>query len=177
MIKTGMESELMALAEEVSQRENCVLYDLEFVTGHRGKGRILRVFIDRSESAGASIDDCANVSRGLSLLLDVKELVEGGHYDLEVSTPGLERRLKTAKHFALAIGKTAKVKSRSPLDPVEPTTVPAPTAVRGTLLAADETTYTISDGTRPWKGLIADIERAQLVHEFPQPGLTAKKKR
>jgi len=91
------------LASEVAERENCVLYDLESVG--QGKGKILRVFIDRHEG-GVSHDDCANVSRGLGLLLDVDGAMEEiGPYSLEVSSPGLERHLRTSKHYEAAVDK------------------------------------------------------------------------
>lgn len=89
------------IAEEVAQREGCELYDFEVVGS--GKGRVLRVYIDKEN--GIDIEDCSNVSKGLNLLLDVEDIVPGGMYNLEVSSPGLDRHLKTIKHFSKAIGK------------------------------------------------------------------------
>ena len=94
------------LASEVCVRENCELYDVE-MTG-TGGGRIVRVYVDRFDENGRSIvgiDECANVSRGLNLILDVEDIIPGGAYDLEVSTPGLDRRLRKPAHFQKAIGK------------------------------------------------------------------------
>lgn len=86
------------LAEDVCARENCRLYELEFVG--QGKQRALRVFIDKPGVAeGVSLDDCANVSNGLSLQLDVEDLIPGDEYNLEVSSPGLERRLSSSWHY------------------------------------------------------------------------------
>ncbi len=94
-------------AEQIARRENCFLYDLE-LTG-KGQGRILRVFIDKEGAEGVSIDDCSRVSRGLDLVLDVEDLVPGGAYSLEVSSPGLERRLTQAWHYEKAIGQKVQL--------------------------------------------------------------------
>jgi len=93
------------LAEEVARREGCFLYDVEH-TG-TGRGRILRIFIDKEDGVG--IDDCSNVSKGLNLLLDVENVVPGDMYNLEVSTPGLDRLLKKKWHFEKVVGKKVYV--------------------------------------------------------------------
>ncbi|MGZ3690793.1 MAG: ribosome maturation factor RimP [Pseudobdellovibrio sp.] len=89
------------IAQEVAQREGCFLYDLEH-TGS-GRGRILRIYIDKENGVG--IEDCSNVSKGMNLLLDVENVVPGEMYNLEVSTPGLDRHLKKLWHFEKAVGK------------------------------------------------------------------------
>lgn len=95
-----------SIAGEIAAREGCLLYDLEFL---EAGSRTLRVYIDR-ESGGATLDDCVNVSRGLNLALDVADVIPGGAYDLEVSTPGLERKLTQEWHFQRAVGETVQVK-------------------------------------------------------------------
>ena len=77
------------------------LYDIEF------SGRILRVTIDKPDGVG--INDCADVSRLLNPLLDVEELVPGGKYELEVSSPGLDRALRRPEHFQSVMGKRIHV--------------------------------------------------------------------
>ena len=91
------------MAEQIAMREGCKLYLIEFSGG--SGGRTLRVYIDKSIEGGATLDDCAKVSRGLNLLLDETDSIPGGHYNLEVSTPGVERPLKKPWHFAEASGK------------------------------------------------------------------------
>ena len=61
------------------------------------------------------IKDCSNVSKGLNLRLDVEDIVPGGMYNLEVSTPGLDRHLKKKWHFEKAIGQKIYVKLSSSL--------------------------------------------------------------
>ena len=106
------------MAAEVAGREGCEIYDFDFVGG--GNSRALRIFIDKlptvlddgtSVNKGVSIEDCSNVSRGLNLLLDVDDVIPGGAYNLEVSSPGLERPLRSAAHFKRAAGTRAYVKT------------------------------------------------------------------
>lgn len=96
------------IAEDVCLREGCVLYDVEFLG--TGQGRTLRVYIDK-DSGGAGIEDCSNVSKGINLLLDVEDIVPGGNYHLEVSTPGIDRLLKKRWHFDKAVGKKIWVRT------------------------------------------------------------------
>ena len=106
MLSDNQLDQVRKFAEEVAAREGCVLYDLEF---NDGPARSLRVYIDRAPG-GVSIDDCANVSRGLNLRLDVEDAIPGGEYNLEVSSPGLDRKLTQAWHFQQAVGKTIRFK-------------------------------------------------------------------
>ena len=64
------------LAQEVAEREGCILYDVE--NSGSGKGRILRIYIDKE--GGVGIEDCSNVSKGLNLMLDVEDIVPGAMY-------------------------------------------------------------------------------------------------
>jgi ribosome maturation factor RimP len=107
-------SEIRRMAEEVTAREGCYLYDIEFVGS--GQGRVLRVTIDKEAEGGVSVDDCSRVSRGLNEVLDAQEeIIPGGAYELEVSSPGLERVLKEPRHYERAIGKKVLVRTFAPL--------------------------------------------------------------
>ena len=80
----------------------------------RGKGEpLLRVYIDGPE--GINIEDCAQVTRQLSALLDVEDLIPG-HYVLEVSSPGLDRPLVRAADFDRFAGETVKIKTHRALN-------------------------------------------------------------
>lgn len=102
---------LKQLAADICVRENCRLYDIEIVG--QGKGRILRVFIEKTPSEQVAqqvtLADCSNVSNGLSLQLDVEDLIPGGSYQLEVSSPGLDRKLVEPWHYQTVIGQSVKV--------------------------------------------------------------------
>lgn len=93
------------LAEKVATGEGCELYDIE-ITG-TGKGRVLQIFIDKTD--GILIEDCSNVSKALNEFLDTEDIIPGDEYSLEVSSPGLERRLKTDLHFEKVVGKKIAV--------------------------------------------------------------------
>jgi ribosome maturation factor RimP len=70
-------------------------------------GWVLRVFVDKP--GGIGLDDCERVSRELSAVLDVNDFIPHA-YSLEVSSPGLERPLRTVEHFRRFIGEKAKIK-------------------------------------------------------------------
>ena len=84
------------------------LVDLDVRVGRRG---LLRVFIDKENGVGLS--DCELVSRQLSAFLDVEDPLPG-HYVLEVSSPGLDRPLRTLEHFRRFRDRRAKVRLREP---------------------------------------------------------------
>lgn len=84
-----------------------VLWDLEFQ--QQGPKWLLRVYIDR-ELGGLTLNDCEAVSRDLSALLDVEDVITHS-YVLEVSSPGLDRSLTKPEHFARFFGSVIKVKT------------------------------------------------------------------
>jgi len=88
------------------------LVDLEFI--REGRGWLLRLFIDKP--GGVNLDDCAEVSREVSALLEVEDPIESA-YRLEVSSPGLDRPLKKPEDFVRFAGQLVKVKTRALLDP------------------------------------------------------------
>ena len=101
-------------AGPLAAQEGLELVDVEF--GGGGGRQILRLFIDKQ--GGVSLDDCSNVSRVVSAALDVEDPLDGA-YDLEVSSPGLDRPLRTPEHFARYAGQRVKVKTFAPIDPAD----------------------------------------------------------
>jgi ribosome maturation factor RimP len=93
---------LINALEPVVADHGMEIVDLELVVD-RG-GPVLRLFVDQQSGAGVTVEDCARVSRDCGAELDVKDLMEGS-YRLEVSSPGIERRLRKPKHFAEQVGK------------------------------------------------------------------------
>jgi len=79
-----------------------------------GKARTLRITIDKPE--GVTHEDCANVSRDLSTVLDVEDAVAGGSYLLEVSSPGLDRKLLTEEDYRRYAGSRVKLMTREPVN-------------------------------------------------------------
>ncbi|MGH8127089.1 MAG: ribosome maturation factor RimP [Gammaproteobacteria bacterium] len=82
------------------------LLDIEWVSG---RGSTLRLFIDAE--AGVGLDDCERVSRAVEALLDVKDTIPV-EYRLEVSSPGIERPLRTVAHFAAVRGQRVRLQVR-----------------------------------------------------------------
>ena len=142
--------ELKRLLEPAIERLGYELADLELKLG--GRDGVVRVFIDRPEGIG--LDDCEVVSRQVSSLLDVEDPLPG-HYVLEVSSPGLDRRLTKPEHFRRFTGEDVRVKLRFPLD--------GRRNFRGELKAAnDENIEVVVDG-ETHRLPIATIESARLV--------------
>ena len=79
----------------------------------QGKHSLLRVYIDAEE--GITLDDCSRVSHHLSGLLDVEDVIPG-HYNLEVSSPGMDRPLFTVEHFQRFIGYPVNIRLSLPKD-------------------------------------------------------------
>lgn len=140
------------------------LVDVEWFTDR--VGWTLRVTIERPGaldlSGGVTLDDCVEVSRDLSGVLDVADLIKPA-YNLEVSSPGLDRRLKSPAEFARFVGRTAKVKLARPAPDGQ-------RLLRGELLEAqDGRVAVLVDGKRIEVPL-ADVVEARLVFELtPQP--------
>ena len=100
------------IAERVSSMHGVELVEAELRGG--GKARMLRVTIDKPE--GVTHEDCANVSRDLSTVLDVEDAVPGGPYTLEVSSPGLDRKLMKPEDFTRFAGSRVKLMTREPVN-------------------------------------------------------------
>ena len=103
--------ELIGLLEPAIESQGYELVDLELRLG--GRDGVIRVFIDKPEGVG--LEDCEVVSRQISALLDVEDPIPG-HYVLEVSSPGLDRRLTKIEHFRRFAGEDVRIKLRFPLE-------------------------------------------------------------
>lgn len=106
-----MSAQLRSLIEPVVTGMGFELWGVEYLT--QGRYSVLKIFID-SEN-GIDVDDCASVSRQVGSLLDVEEPLRG-QYTLEVSSPGLDRRLFTFEQFDLMKGFQVKLKLNKPFD-------------------------------------------------------------
>ena len=153
------------LALQVVEREGCQLYDVEL--SGSGNGRILRVYIDK-ENGGAGIEDCSNVSRGLNLLLDVEDPIPGGRYQLEVSTPGVERPLKKDWHYKAAVGSQVRFRISESLEKWGVTDAKFKSAKQFTALlsAADEKSVEVTLGLEKVMIPFTIIEKAHVVFDF-----------
>jgi ribosome maturation factor RimP len=106
-------------AQRVAHSEGLDVFDIEWKIG---KQRLLRIYIDRlpgpanPEGLGISHQDCQRVSEQLSVILDVEDLVPGPPYILEVSSPGLDRKLIKPADYERFVGRLAKVWLTEPVE-------------------------------------------------------------
>lgn len=105
-------------AERVAQSLGIEIVDIEWKIG---RDRLLRIFLDRPVSpehpqGGISHKDCETVSQQLSAILDVEDLVHGPSYILEVSSPGLDRKLVKPADYARFTGRKAKIWLNEPVE-------------------------------------------------------------
>ena len=149
MLRDTLAARLAPLVEGLGYE----LWELEYSPG-RGNG-FLRLYIDAA--AGITLDDCERVSRAVSEALDAEDPIPG-QYTLEVSSPGLERPLRTAQQFARFVGETVSVETVQPHE--------GRRRFKGALVAAGETTIEIEVDGRRWTLPVAGIRKAHLAPDF-----------
>ena len=98
-------------AERVAGSEGVEIVDVEW---KEGRQRLLRVYIDKPE--GITHGDCQRISEQLGVLLDVEDLVPGSRYTLEVSSPGLDRKLRTPAEFERFAGRRVRISLAEPVE-------------------------------------------------------------
>src|SRR5215467_12829222 len=103
---------IRAIGERVAASLGVEVVEIEMRGG--GKSRMLRIFIDKP--SGVTHEDCANLSREVSTILDVEDAVPGGSYLLEVSSPGLDRKLFRPADFERFQGSRVKLTTRMPVN-------------------------------------------------------------
>lgn len=135
--------------------EGMEVIDIEFRREGRGAGRVLRVYLDRE--GGPSLDDLTRVSRQLSDLLDIHDVVEGP-YTLEVSSPGVNRLLKRPGHFVRFIGKRIRVRTRELIE--------GRRSFLGLLKEVREEGIMIFQDSREFHIPFSFIERANYEHDW-----------
>jgi ribosome maturation factor RimP len=104
--------QIHAIVERVAASLGVEVVEVELRGG--GKARMLRIFIDKP--GGVTHEDCASLSREVSTILDVEDAVPGGSYVLEVSSPGLDRKLFKPADFERFQGSRVKLTTRNPVN-------------------------------------------------------------
>lgn len=148
---------LIALIEPLIGRLGYELVELEHTSG-RGSA-VVRLFIDGAEGVGLA--DCERVSREVSALLDVEDPIPSA-YTLEVSSPGLDRVLRTPAHFARFVGSRVAVELAVPREGRRRYT--------GTLLSADEAGVALEVDGQQVAVSFAEMSKARLAGETAGPG-------
>ena len=104
MDKEALVSQLKIILEDYLKSLNLILVDI--IYRYEGRDLVLRILTDKL-TGGITLDECAILNRDIGGLLDEKDIIQG-RYILEVSSPGLDRPLKTKDDFLLALNKKAK---------------------------------------------------------------------
>jgi len=146
---------LTALLQPVVSGLGYDLWELEFLPG-RGNA-LLRIYIDTEAHAGITVEDCERASRAVSEVLDAADPVPG-NYTLEVSSPGVERPLRVARHFAPYAGEQVFVEMVHPVDERR--------RFKGRLAAAGDDTIEVEVDGRTHRLPIAGIRKAHLAPDF-----------
>jgi len=110
--KEEVVAKITEIAERVGASEGIEIVEVQLLGA--GRGRVLRIFIDKPE--GVSHANCEFISQQVGTILDMEDVIPGDRYTLEVSSPGLERKLFKAKDFERFVGQKAKVVLREPVE-------------------------------------------------------------
>ena len=144
--------ELRSLLEPMVERLG---YELVHVTLGGSKTRVLRMFIDAP--GGITVDDCERVSRRVSDVLDVENMLED-QYTLEVSSPGLDRPLVKPEHFEQVLGNNVSIRMQS--------LHLGRRKFRGSLLKICSDGVLVEVDGEPYELLYSEMQRANLVSEI-----------
>lgn len=144
---------LYGLIRPVVEALGYELVGIEYAAGSRSG--LLRVYIDGAEGIG--VEDCRRVSHQVSGVLDVEDPIPG-HYNLEVSSPGLDRPLFEPEHFDRFAGQTVRVRLRSPRE--------GRRNFKGLLQGITGDQVVLAEDGEEVRLPFAEIERARLVPEL-----------
>lgn len=131
---------------------NALGYELVDLDVRSGRDGLLRLFIDRAPSV--TLDDCEYVSRQIGDFLDVEDPIPG-FYTLEVSSPGVDRRLRTQDHFDAVVGAEIKLEMKRAIDGRK--------RFRGRLAAVGDGTIEVHGDGMEWQLPLAEVQVARLV--------------
>ena len=118
----------------------------------QGRHSVVRVFIDSDN--GIKVEDCEQVSRQVSAVLDVEDPIHG-QYTLEVSSPGLDRPLFTAEHFSRYIGEVSSIRMKAPVN--------GRRKFQGVIKTVEDQVITLAMDDGEIKLSVDDMDKANLV--------------
>jgi ribosome maturation factor RimP len=165
---------LMRVVDPIVHAHGGELVDIEF--RREQQGWVLRLFVEKQgatekhmsiRDAAVDLELCAGISRDLSHALDVADVIPHA-YHLEVSSPGVERRLRSEADFVRFAGEKAKIKLREPIV-VDPSGARQRVLV-GTIGAVGKAALSFVEGGKTHEIPLASIESARLVFEFGSSG-------
>ncbi len=138
-MRSAVVSKIEEIAQRVAQSEGIEVVEVELKGG--GRNQLLRISIDKP--AGISHADCELVSQQVGTILDIENIIPG-HYTLEVSSPGVERKLLKPRDFERFQGRKARIALHEPVE-----------------------------GQRHWEGVLAGLQDGAVTLET-QPGKTVR---
>ena len=147
-----MKDRLFGLLEPVVAGLGYELLDIEWSSA--GRGSVVRAYIDRTDGGAIGLDDCERASRSIGAVLDAEDPI-GHEFRLEVSSPGFDRPLRTAEHFARFAGSEARIELAMPFE--------GRRRFRGRLGPVEDGRVTIEVDRKEWKLPLAGISKARLV--------------
>ena len=153
-----MDSTLARIWEMVAPlaaSEGLEIVDIELKHEGSRSGRVLRLYLDKE--GGPNMDELSRVSRGLSDLLDVNDVVEGA-FTLEVSSPGVNRPLQRPEHFARFVGKKVRVRTREMIN--------GRRSFLGSLLEVTLDKIAVNQDGARWEIPFALIEKSNYEHDW-----------
>jgi ribosome maturation factor RimP len=127
-----LQERITAIAERAAAREGLEVWNVDVLGA--GRSRLVRIFIDKPD--GVTLADCELMSQQVGTVLDVEDIVPDQRYHLEVSSPGIERRLFKPEHFARFAGQKARIALREPFE-----------------------------NQRRWEGVLAGVEEGMILLE------------
>ncbi len=155
-MEQGIEAKIEGLATEVCQREGFTLYDVEYLLGKK----VVRIYVDKE--GGVSLDDCAKVSVGVNFLLDVEDPIEN-KYSLEVSSPGLERKLTQKWHYESQMNKEISIIIKASTETAKLLGVKQ---LKGTLKEVGESSFKVESNKSLVECSYGDVHKCNVVFDF-----------
>ncbi len=149
-----LEKAVLEVLHPIVEENSCELVDIKYLS-ERG-GRILRIFLDKE--GGVTVDDCANVSRELSVVLDAYDIMPQHSYTLEVSSPGLRRPLNRQSDYERFKGRKVKIKTTNPIEDRR--------VFSGTLLGMEGGMVLVEVDGRSYSVPFGSVSRANLEIDF-----------
>jgi ribosome maturation factor RimP len=147
------EQKLTELLRPAVEETGKKLLGIEYISA--GNNSVLRLFIDHEN--GINVDDCAEVSRQVGAVLDVEDPISS-EYNLEVSSPGVDRPLFELAHFQEVIGETINVKLSMPLN--------GRRKFKGPLIGIENNTLIVEVDSIDYELVISNVDKANLVAKF-----------
>ncbi len=154
MDKNEIHTRLMEMTTPLCQARDLEVWGIDLLFAAGGRHRIVRVYLDSQQGVG--IDECTEISRHLSLALDVEDIIPGA-FTLEVSSPGLERRFFSLEQMQAYVGQPIRVRLENPLAGRK--------NFKGRLVSIASPMFTLADEGDSFELNWEDVGKANLIYE------------